>query len=150
MKLLEITNETEILACALIFMTANNAPPWNDHWNMEQSTKRLKDIFRSSNFIGFACTENDSIIGFIIGNSEIFYDGVHYNLKEMAIDNAYQRKGVGSEFFKKAIPLLRDKGITVIYLYTSKSNGTNTFYLKNGFGESDGMVMMWKDIKKTT
>jgi aminoglycoside 6'-N-acetyltransferase I len=147
MKIIEITNEAVIYKCAEIFMAANNAPPWNDHWNIEQSIRRLIDIYKSANFIGFACTENAQIIGFILGNYEIYYDGLHYNLKEMAIANAYQRKGIGSELLKQVVPTLRDKGITAIYLFTSKSNRTNVFYLKTDFQESNSMVMMWKEIK---
>ncbi len=91
MEIIEITNEVEIYKCAKIFMAANNAPPWNDHWDIEQSTRRLIDIYKSSNFLGFVCIENQKVIGFIIGNYYYFVKLLKYFGKILSSGNNVQR-----------------------------------------------------------
>jgi aminoglycoside 6'-N-acetyltransferase I len=123
-----------------------NAEPWNDKWTLGTAHKRLNDIYISPNFEGVLCMEYGQVKGAIFGNYEQFYDGVHYNLREMFISNELQGKGIGSKLLKELEKRLGDLGVSTIILFTSKGNKTSEFYLKNDFLEWDDMVMMGKDI----
>ncbi len=140
-----IKNE-HIVECSELYIKVFNSEPWNDKWTLETAYKRLYDIYISPNFEGVLYVENGELKGAIFGNCEQFYEGVHYNLREMFISNELQGKGIGSKLFNKLEERLRGFGVTTIILFTSKGNKTSKFYLKNDFSEWDSMVMMGKDL----
>ena len=141
-----IIRSENIKECAELYIKVFNAEPWNDKWTLGTAHKRLNDIYLSPNFEGVLCVDYGKVKGAIFGNYEQFYDGVHYNLREMFISNELQGKGIGSELLNELEKRLRGLGITTIILFTSKGNKTSTFYLKNDFSEWDSMVMMGKEI----
>ena len=144
-NIINIKNE-HILKCSELYIKVFNAEPWNDKWTLGTAHKRLNDIFISPNFQGVLYLENGQIKGAIFGNYEQFYDGVHYNLREMFISNELQGKGIGSKLLKELENRLRALDVTTIILFTSKENKTSKFYLNNNFTEWDSMTMMGKDI----
>lgn len=141
----EVKNE-HILKCSELYIKVFNAEPWNDKWTIETAYKRLNDIYIAPNFEGVIYKEDGKIKGGIFGNFEQFYEGIHYNLREMFIDNDLQRNGIGSKLLNELEERLRKIGVTTIILFTSKGNKTSKFYLKNNFSEWNSMVMMGKDI----
>lgn len=137
-----------LIKCSELFIEVFNTKPWNDKWTSETASKRLNDIFIAPNFEGVLYIENDEIKGAIFGNYEQYYDGIHYNLKELFISNEIQGRGVGRKLIAKLEGRLREVGVTAIILLTSKGNGTSDFYLKNNFSELSEMAIMGKEILK--
>ncbi|WBW95291.1 GNAT family N-acetyltransferase [Oceanirhabdus sp. W0125-5] len=144
-NIISIKNE-HISKCSELYMRVFNAEPWNDKWTLDTAYKRLNDIYIAPNFEGTLYMEDGEIKGAIFGNYEQFFDGIHYNLREMFIDNELQGKGIGSKLLNQLEEHLRTIGVTTIILFTSKGNKTSKFYLKNNFSEWDSMAMMGKDI----
>jgi aminoglycoside 6'-N-acetyltransferase I len=144
-NIIKIKNE-HILKCSDLYIKVFNAEPWNDKWTLGTAHKRLNDIYISPNFEGVLCVEYGKVIGAIFGNYEQYYDGVHYNLREMFISKELQGKGLGSKLLKELEKRLRGLGVTTIILFTSKENKTSSFYLKNNFSEWDSMAIMGKDL----
>ena len=132
--------------CSELYIKVFNAEPWNDGWTLETSHKRLNDIYISPNFVGALYVEDDEVKGAIFGNYEQFYEGIHYNLREMFISNEIQGKGIGSKLLSELELRLKKIDVTTIILFTSKGNETSKFYIKNRFLEWDSMAMMGKDI----
>jgi aminoglycoside 6'-N-acetyltransferase I len=85
MTIAEINNEDTIIKCAQIFMSTNNAPPWNDEWNIEKSVILLLDIFHAPKFYGLVCYFENELIGFVLGNFEQYYTGVQFCIREIAV-----------------------------------------------------------------
>ena len=133
--------------CSVLYTQVFNGEPWNDEWTTESATKRLQDIFISANFLGFVYVNEGKIIGSVLGNLEHFYDGIHYNLREMFISSELQGNGAGSILMNSLEKELSNLGVNTIILFTSKGNRTSNFYIKNGFSEYFTMAMMGKDIK---
>ncbi|MDR3594479.1 GNAT family N-acetyltransferase [Clostridium sp.] len=144
-NIISIKNE-HILKCLELFIKVFNSEPWNDKWTLETAGKRLNDIFIAPNFEGVLYMEDGEIKGAIFGNYEQYYDGIHYNLKELFVSNQLQGKGIGRRLIKELEVRLKAVGVTTIVLFTSKGNGTNNFYLKNNFLEWTTMAIMGKDI----
>ncbi|GCD11576.1 GNAT family N-acetyltransferase [Clostridium tagluense] len=138
--------DQHILKCSALYIKVFNAEPWNDKWTLETAHKRLNDIYISTNFEGVLYVEDEQIKGAIFGNYEQFYDGVHYNLREMFISNELQGQGIGSKLLNELEKRLKGIGVTTIILFTSKENKTSEFYLRNNFTEWDSMAMMGKDL----
>ncbi|MCB2300749.1 GNAT family N-acetyltransferase [Clostridium tagluense] len=138
--------DQHILKCSELYIKVFNAEPWNDKWTLETAHKRLNDIYISTNFEGVLYVEDEQIKGAIFGNYEQFYDGIHYNLREMFISNELQGQGLGSKLLNELEKRLKEIGVTTIILFTSKGNKTSEFYLKNNFTEWYSMAMMGKDL----
>lgn len=141
----KIKNE-HLIQCSELFTKVFNNKPWNDKWTLETANKRLNDIFVAPNFEGVVYIEEDEIKGAIFGNYEQYYDGIHYNLKELFISNEIQGTGIGRKLIAELEGRLKEIGVTAILLFTSKGNGTNNFYLKNNFTELSEMAIMGKQI----
>ena len=146
MKNFIIIKKEHISACSDLYIKVFNSEPWKDNWTFKTAYKRLKDIYISPNFQGILYVKDGQIKGGILGNYEQFYDGIHYNLREMFISNELQGKGIGSALLSELEKKLRVLGVTTIILFTSKGNKTNKFYLKNAFSEWESMAIMGKDI----
>jgi GNAT superfamily N-acetyltransferase len=144
-NILSMTSE-DIVKCTELYIKVFNAKPWDDHWTLESAYKRLNDFYNTPNFEGVLYTEAGQVKGAIFGNLEQFYDGIHYNLREMFIDNDLQGKGIGSILLNELEKRLEKSGVTTIMLFTSKGNKTSKFYLKNNFSEWESMALMSKDI----
>jgi aminoglycoside 6'-N-acetyltransferase I len=144
-NIISIKNE-HILKCSELYIKVFNAEPWNDKWTLGTAHKRLNDIYDSPNFEGVIYADYGQVKGAIFGNYEQFYDGIHYNLREMFISNELQGTGIGSKMLNELEKRLKGLGVTTILLFTSKGNKTSTFYLKNNFSEWEDMAMMGKDI----
>lgn len=144
-NIISIKNE-HMLKCLELFIKAFNSEPWNDKWTLETAGKRLNDIFIAPNFEGVLYMKDGEIEGAIFGNYEQYYDGIHYNLKELFVSNELQGRGIGRRLIKELEVRLKALGVTTIVLFTSKGNGTNNFYLKNNFLEWTTMAIMGKDI----
>jgi len=127
-------------------MQVLNSEPWNDKWTLETAYRRLNDIYISPNFQGILYVEDGQVKGAILGNYEQYYEGFHYNLKEMFISNELQRQGIGSKLINELEKQLSNSDVTTIILFTSRGNNTNNFYLKNDFTEWNSMIMMGKEV----
>ena len=135
-----------LLECTELYIKVFNEVPWNDKWTLDTAYKRLNDISISPNFEGVLYVEGTQVKGAIFGNYEQFYEGIHYNLREMFISNELQGKGIGSKLLNVLEKKLKEIDVTTIILFTSKGVKTSKFYLKNDFLELENMVMMGKDI----
>lgn len=141
----EIKN-IDISGCAELYVKVFNAEPWNDNWTMDTAYKRLSDFFAAPNFAGALYVDENAIKGAIFGNGEQFYNGLHFCLKEMFISTELQGTGIGSSLLRHFEDQLKKRGVTTVYLFTSKGNQTSKFYQKNDFSEWSSMTMMGKDI----
>jgi len=132
--------------CAELYVNVFNAEPWNDKWTIETAYKRLNDIYSTPNFVGVLYVENSDIKGAIFGNCEQFFDGMHYNLKEMFVSTELQGIKIGTKMLKILEEQILEPDVNTIYLFTSKGNKTSKFYIKNNFDQWDSMAMMGKGI----
>jgi GNAT superfamily N-acetyltransferase len=136
----------DLSECALLYVQVFNSAPWNDQWTVEKAHKRLLDIHDSPGFVGLKFMMEGQIKGAVLGNREQWFKGMHYNLREMLVSNELQGSGFGTQLIHALEKELKGLDVGSIYLFTSKENGTERFYLKNGFSEYGFMVMMGKGV----
>ena len=139
--------DAHLKSCTELYIKVFNAEPWKDEWTTESAYNRLTDILTSPNFIGVYYEEDKEIKAAIFGNCEHWFEGMHYNLKEMFVSAELQGSGIGSKLLKHLEERLRKLGVVEIFLFTSKGNKTSYFYEKNGFSELEDMTMMAKEIE---
>lgn len=146
MNMIRILELEDIEKCIDLFIAVFNAEPWNDKWTPDSAHIRLHDIFKSPHFVGFVYEENDKISGAVFGNIEQWYEGMHYNLREIFVSNETQGKGVGRRLLAELENKVKERDVRTIILFTSRDDKTNGFYKNNGYIDFDDMVMMGKEI----
>ena len=136
----------DIRELSQLYVKAFNSPPWNDKWSEEDVIIRLSQMIENKGFYGIKCYKNNKLIGMILGQSEHYYDGTHFEIKEFCVDNSESGKGIGSLILDNFIDILKKKGISKVFLLTSRAIKTEGFYKKNGFKSIEDMVMMSKEL----
>ena len=144
----EIMNREHLLEISEMYVQAFNAPPWNDKWTAESVTARLLQMMNCDGFYGLVCLNDNSICGMILGNKEIFYDCIHFNIKEFCVRLDLRSTGIGTELLSEFENRLLMQGIDEIYLFTSRTDSTEAFYKKRGYESCDSLVIMNKPLHK--
>lgn len=137
----EMTLEN-ISSYAEVFIETFNCEPWNDSWTTETATMRLSGLMSSSTYFGLHLRDNDKIVGFILGQKEQFFDGIHFQIQEFCVIPTEQRKGYGTALLKELKEFLKESGVVSTYLITSKGERTEGYYQKQGFNTSEYMIIM--------
>lgn len=124
---------------AEIYASAFNAEPWFEKWSVKTAGKRLSVMMRGGGFYGIAATEEDKIIGMIMGDEKQYYDGVAFTVNEFCVKNELRGRGVGTALFKEFERRLRERGIRSIELCTIPEDAG--FYKRLGLGVSETIIM---------
>ena len=127
---------------ARLFIFTFNSKPWNDQWTEETALLRLENMMKTHTFIGKALYSENELKGFIFGQKEYFYDGIHFQIQEFCVKPGEQKKGYG----KVLLQALRDElisiGVVNTYLITLRGDSTEGYYNRRGFVTSDHMILM--------
>ncbi len=119
--------------------------PWNESWDIVSAKERLHHFYESKGFIGILA-ERDGIVGFALGNSEPFYFGNMFYLREMCILKDLQQQGLGKKLYLALERELSLAKIHSIYLTTNRATVASSFYMSNGFKASEKMGFYAKCI----
>lgn len=133
-------------SCAQLYVDVFNEAPWNDSWSVDSAYMRLKDIVNSPHFVGVIYEEDGILKGALLGNREQWFEGMHYNLREMFVATECQGSGIGRKMLTFMEEKLKREDVRTLLLFTSRDNLTSEFYKKNGFEDYSDMAMMGKDI----
>ncbi|MCL2674572.1 MAG: GNAT family N-acetyltransferase [Defluviitaleaceae bacterium] len=144
----EIMNRLHLAEISEMYVEAFNAPPWNDKWTVDLVTKRLSQMMNCEGFYGLLCFDNNELCGMILGNHEVFFDCMHFNIKEFCVQLNFREKGVGSALLQEFEAHLLERGIGQTYLFTSKTDKTETFYQNRDYKSWNNMVMMGKCLSE--
>lgn len=144
MNIREIRLE-DLDACAALFAQVFSSSPWNESWSQSQAKRRLQHFFQSKGFIGILA-ERDELVGFALGNTEPFYFGSMYYLREMCIASEFQKQGLGNQLYLALERKLSLEQVHSIYLTTQRETLAADFYTGNGFKCSDKMGFYAKCI----
>jgi aminoglycoside 6'-N-acetyltransferase I len=146
MKLLSIEHQ-HLRACATLFISVFNSPPWNEKWSQDVALKRLEDCFNTPGAYGVVAIVEDEVSGFAIGVVEQYDRNENFYLKEICVDSTKQRSGIGTKMMDALHHDLVRKGVGMVYLLTIRDSPAAAFYEKCGFLNSSKMIMMSKSTK---
>lgn len=133
--------------CADLFVSVFSNPPWNETWSHKIAWKRLKDCYDTPGAYGVVAIADGKVLGFAIGHVEAWHEDKHFYLKEMCVQSARQRSGVGTEIIDALHHHLAGQEVSMIYLLTLRDSIAATFYEKCGFSSHPEMTLMLKTIK---
>ena len=130
--------EQDIEACSALFTKVFSSEPWSEPWSLNLARERLLHFYESKGFIGIIA-ESDGVIGFVLGNTEPFYFGSMFYLREMCTQTDLQKTGIGSEIFHALERELSLNKVHSIYLTTEREIPAAKFYKNKGFKYSEQM-----------
>lgn len=139
----EITIE-DLTELAKIYAETFNSDPWYDKWTQKTAEKRLSQMIKNGGFLGIVSYDENGITGMVLGESEQYFDGVIFNIKEFCVKNDLRGKGIGTELLKEFERRLKGMGIRETVLMTNLED--EEFYKKRGFHRSRGVIYMGKEL----
>lgn len=125
-----------------LFVSVFYTKPWNDSWTEETAGLRIESMMSTNTFIGKALYSENELKGFIYGQKEYFYDGIHFQIQEFCVKLDEQKKGYGKALLQALRDELDSLGVVNTYLITSRGDSTEGYYRRRGFVTSDHMILM--------
>lgn len=144
----EPIDSTNLADCVDVFLSAFNAPPWNENWDKDAATRRLQECHDTPGFSGLLARIGGQPVAFALGTIEAWDKTNHFYLKEMCVASEQQRSGIGAALVEALEHSLKSAGVHKIYLYTARDSNAQNFYQKQGFYVSSKMIMMTKRLKQ--
>ncbi len=141
-------NESYLPQMAELYKEAFSGAPWNDDWSdAGQLDEYMKDISLGYNALNYGLMIDGKLAGMSVGKVSHWWEGTNYNIAELCISPDYQGQGIGSKFLELIEQCVREKGIVGIFLQTDNDKPSYPFYLKNGFGNLDKHVSLYKSVR---
>lgn len=129
-----------------IYAEAFSGEPWNDPWKMEDAVIHVKEILEMKQSYGLEYVEDGVVVGFLLGSSMLFHYGRTFEINDLAVDPAYQGKGIAKVLLERCIEDMKARGIAGIHLITANEGFLPEFYKRHGFGREDEVILMGLEI----
>lgn len=115
---------------------------WNstgDKWTPELVYKRIWQVIGSPDSYAMIVQNENSIIGFVMGRFETFYDITAYNLVEIIVASEYQNSGIGTNLMAELEHRVKNMGAAIIQLYSVNDEQHEHFYGKLGYKDASSI-----------
>ena len=85
-------------------------------------------------------------VAFAAGYIEQWHTASNYCLKEMCVDPALHRRGIGTALMDRLVARVARMGVRSVRLGTRRGSAAEAFYRKMGFVAADWLVHMKREI----
>ena len=144
----------EIRSCSMdhvsrygeIYAKAFSGEPWNDPWKPEDAVIHVKEILEMKQSYGLEYVEDNKVVGFLLGSSMLFHYGRTFEINDLAVDPAYQGKGIAKTLLDRCIEDMKERGIVGIHLITANEGFLPEFYERHGFGREKEVILMGMEL----
>ncbi len=123
--------------------------PWNDDWSDPyQLAEYVKEISSAYNALNFGLMVDGELKAMSLGMIRHWWEGTNYNIEELCVSPELRGQGVGTRFMQMIEEKTRKRGLHGIFLQTDNDKPSYRFYKKNGFGDLDSHVSLYKKVRK--
>ena len=144
----------EIRSCSMdhvsrygeIYAKAFSGEPWNDLWEPEDAVIHVKEILEMKQSYGLEYIEDNMVVGFLLGSSMLFHYGRTFEINDLAVDPAYQGKGIAKMLLEQCIADMKAQDIVGIHLITANESFLPDFYERHGFGREKEVILMGMEL----
>ena len=134
-------------ACAGLYHKTFAAEPFNFAWLTEDAVRRyFADAARHPRFLGYIPLTDGVPAGACLGCVDDYAGGAVYEIREFFVERGSQGRGLGAEFLAAIEKDLTNRDISCITLLTRNDIPAYGFYLKNGYAENAGAVLLAKNL----
>lgn len=143
--MLKMYQDSDLGICTEIYVNAFNAPPLSyDFLTKEKAERYLRDLTKTPGFLGYMYYEGDEAAAFCFGKLDNYFEGVMFEVEELAVVPEKHRGGVGSAVMALLEAKLAGYRVMAVNLHTSRDLPAFKFYLKNGYEELTENVTLMK------
>lgn len=135
-----ILTSEHIEDAASLFIEVFSGPPWFDSYDSRSQVTELIGNYG----LCFGLKEKDTLTALALGMQKPWIRGLEYYLDEFCVKPSAQRQGKGSLFLKLVDEAIKKRGMNAILLNTQRGYPAESFYLKNGFKESTGLITLYR------
>lgn len=129
-----------------IYATAFSGEPWNDAWKPEDAEVHVRELLESSTAYGLEYVEDGAVVGFLVGTSMLFHYGRTFEINDLAVDPAYQGRGIAKQLVERCKRDMAERGIVGIHLITSADGYLPGFYERLGFARETEVILMGMEL----
>lgn len=129
-----------------IYAAAFSGEPWNDPWKPEDAEIHVRELLESKQAYGLEYVIDGLVVGFILGTSMLFHYGRTFEINDLAVDPAWQRRGIAKELMDRCLADLKAQGIVAVHLITAGEGILPAFYEKYGFQKEQEVILMGKEL----
>ena len=129
-----------------IYAAAFSEEPWNDPWKPEDAEIHVRELLESRQSYGLEYVIDGLVVGFILGTSMLFHYGRTFEINDLAVDPAWQRRGIAKELMDRCLADLKAQGIVAVHLITAGEGILPAFYERCGFQKEQEVILMGKEL----
>ena len=129
-----------------IYAAAFSGEPWNDPWKVEDAIIHVKELLESKQSYGLECIKDGKVVGFILGTSMLFHYGRTFEINDLAVDPAYQRRGIAKLLMEKCLADIKNQGMVGVHLITAVEGVLPEFYERYGFKKENEVILMGMEL----
>lgn len=135
-------NRDHIAEYGEIYAKAFSGEPWNDPWKAEDAVIHVRELLESKQAYGLEFVTEDKVVGFILGTSMLFHYGRTFEINDLAVDPAFQRRGIAKELLERCLADIKAQGMVGVHLITAGEGVLPAFYEKYGFKKENEVILM--------
>ncbi len=129
-----------------IYAAAFSGEPWNDPWKVEDAVIHVKELLESKQSYGLEYVIDGRVVGFILGTSMLFHYGRTFEVNDLAVDPAYQRRGIAKKLLERCLADIKAQGMVGVHLITAGEGMLPEFYEKYGFKKENEVILMGLEL----
>ncbi len=99
----------------------------------------VKELLESKQAYGLEYVTDGKVVGFILCTSMLFHYRRTYEINDLAVDPAYQRRGIAKQLVERCLADMKEQGIHII---TAGEGILPVFYEKYGFRKENEVILM--------
>ena len=130
-----------------IYAKAFSGEPWNDPWDPADAVIHVRELLESKQSYGMEYVEDGKVAGFILGTSMLFHYGRTFEINDLAVDPAYQRRGIAKMLLERCLADMKAMGIVGVHLITAGEGILPAFYEKYGFKKENEVILMGLEMQ---
>ena len=138
--------KTHIKEYGEIYAKAFSGEPWNDPWKVEDAVIHVEELLESRQAYGLECLIDNKVVGFILGTSMLFHYGRTFEINDLAVDPAYQRRGIAKQLLERCLADIKDQGMVGVHLITAGEGILPAFYERYGFKKEKEVILMGLEL----
>ena len=129
-----------------IYAAAFSGPPWNDPWTEADAVIHVRELLETKTSYGLEYVMDGKVVGFLLGTSMLFHYGRTFEINDLAVDPAYQGRGIASALLERCKADMKARGIVGLYLITSADGFLPGFYERHGFGREHEVILIGMEM----
>ena len=129
-----------------IYAAAFSGAPWNDPWRTEDAEIHVRELLEAKTAYGLEYVSEGKVVGLLLGTSMLFHYGRTFEINDLAVDPAYQGRGIAGRLLDRCRQDMKDRGVVELHLITGREGFLPRFYEKHGFSREDEVILMGREL----